>query len=719
MKASKILLTIPIFCLILLLPHLIIAQTIKWIKIGSLQNWYSDVGCEVEEGYRIGQQQQGLTWPSQYQRQDNLAAKALWIGTSNFTDGEQYGGKEFTNKVVHTGPRVQDPQREMMPIEFRLIGKFTHPSVYVDGTPGTELMYEEEVDEIDPDLPCERMLYNVVNTSIGVTMTRKIMAWGQQHHDNYFIYDYVFKNTGNIDPDPDIEKPGQKLTEVYFFFQYRYAPGREGDEDAGYNSPRWGINSMLTTRGEAKAKDSNDKAKYIGDYEDYLNGVPGADSMRSQICWTGSLSKSQYDYIGVPDVPRGTGRFKDAQFIGVITLHADKSATDRSDDPQQPTTTTYQQSDDPPTSSNDQFDEKKMTEEWKWMTKGHRLPRFDEVVGNTFPDLLEGTPGGFSNMDGYGPYTLEFGDSIHIVIAEACNGLNRQMCEDLGKEWIKGYLNPAYTGPFKMPNGTTTTNKDEYKNAWVMTGKDSLFKTFGRARRSFNIDYQIPNPPPPPQVFNVNSGGDRIMLSWSNESESYPGFAGYKVYRAIAKYDTTYELIFACGQGTVNTEIKHEYNDTKAARGQSYFYYISAFDDGSNNNPDVYPKDKQPNPGGSLHSSMFWTRTTQAAFLRRPAVNDLDSIRVVPNPFNTRSAKLQYLGDPDKLMFLNIPGECTIKIFTERGDLVKTIQHVNGSGDESWNCNTDYGQVVVSGVYIAYFETPNGRKAIRKFVIIR
>jgi hypothetical protein len=97
----------------------------------------------------------------------------------------------------------------------------------------------------------------------------------------------------------------------------------------------------------------------------------------------------------------------------------------------------------------------------------------------------------------------------------------------------------------------------------------------------------------------------------------------------------------------------------------------------------------------------------------------MDSIRVVPNPYNARAAKLQYLGEPDKIMFLNVPGECTIKIYTERGDLIKTIEHLNGSGDESWNSNTDYGQVVVSGLYIAVFETPDGRRAIRKFVIIR
>ncbi len=70
-------------------------------------------------------------------------------------------------------------------------------------------------------------------------------------------------------------------------------------------------------------------------------------------------------------------------------------------------------------------------------------------------------------------------------------------------------------------------------------------------------------------------------------------------------------------------------------------------------------------------------------------------------------------------MFYNIPGICTIKIFTERGDLIETIEHTNGSGDEAWNSITSSAQTVVSGLYIVVFETPDGQKAIRKFVVIR
>ncbi|MFQ5604913.1 MAG: fibronectin [bacterium] len=683
----------------------VLAQGVKWFKVGSLHSWFREDGAEPEVGRTNLQsdQQDGMRWPAQFHSipdnmVDNVAAKALWIGTTNFTDAEQYGGVNYPFKVVHLGPRGWDTEREFIPIEFKMTGRFDHPQVFVDGLPGSDLMFNDIIEDVDPTQKSDRVIHNVVNTSIGITMTRRIFAFTHPDHDNYFVSEYIFKNTGNVDFDEEIEKPDQVLEDVYFFYQYRYAVSREGADMTDLNSPRWGINAMLSTRGEAKTSDGS---QYGGDYEDWLNGDTDADSLRCQFSWMGRHSQATVDLIGAPDFRFGTGRFMAPQFIGVVTLHADKSATDKSDDPQQPTTTTYEQSDDPPTRPNDQFDPARMADEWRWITKGHRLPRHDEIVGNGFPDQLEGTPGGFSNCNGYGPYTLQPGDSIRIVVAEGVNGLDRLSCIELGKQWLEDH------SPFTLPDGSSTTDRDEFKNAWVMTGKDSLFKTFGLARRNFQSDFDLPQPPPPPDIFEVNSGGDRIQLSWSTSAEDAPGFAGYRVYRAEAKPDTFYTEIFACGLGTDHPQIVNAFDDTDAIRGFSYYYYIVSFDDGGNAN------------GRILQSSTFWTRTQEPAFLRRQAAESVNEFRVVPNPFYIRARNFQYPGESDKITFLNIPGQCTIKIFTERGDLIKTIVHTDGSGDESWNSTTEHGQIVVSGVYIAVVQTPEGKRGLQKFMIIR
>jgi hypothetical protein len=69
-------------------------------------------------------------------------------------------------------------------------------------------------------------------------------------------------------------------------------------------------------------------------------------------------------------------------------------------------------------------------------------------------------------------------------------------------------------------------------------------------------------------------------------------------------------------------------------------------------------------------------------------------------------------------MFVNLPNECKIKIFTERGDLIYEMDHA-GSGDRRWDLITSSRQIVVSGVYIATFEDPDGNMVYRKFVVIR
>ena len=84
---------------------------------------------------------------------------------------------------------------------------------------------------------------------------------------------------------------------------------------------------------------------------------------------------------------------------------------------------------------------------------------------------------------------------------------------------------------------------------------------------------------------------------------------------------------------------------------------------------------------------------------------------MVPNPFyltsdgivrgSTSASSAPRYDVNDQIRFVNLPPECTIKIYTELGENIYEIQHTNGSGDDTWNGVTRYGQVVASGVYIA------------------
>jgi hypothetical protein len=125
-------------------------------------------------------------------------------------------------------------------------------------------------------------------------------------------------------------------------------------------------------------------------------------------------------------------------------------------------------------------------------------------------------------------------------------------------------------------------------------------------------------------------------------------------------------------------------------------------------------------PSGKLESNRIYTQTYSPVTLKRPPEKDLKSVRIVPNPYVINS-KFRYYGryDDDKISFYNLPSNCTIKIYTELGELVHTIEH-KGSGDAYWHNVTSSNQIVVSGIYLAVItDKDTGETIIEKFVIIR
>jgi len=655
---------------------------IRWLRVGDLHNWYSNAGAEVEYGRRTRAAAQAtdqtdqLCWEAQYPIQDRCCAKAIWIGCTNYND--PVSGEVYSYKVVQAGPRFANTLTNFMPVTFKLIGKQPHSVVSVDGVDATDNTVNDVVDEYDPDMAADRMVYHVMHTNMGITVTRKAYAFSHQDHDNYFIYDYVFKNTGIVDKNGT--QVDQTLTDVIFHFQYRYAPGFEAGMrgwGAGGNI-NWGRNTVLQTIG--------------------LDPEASNFSMRAQYAWYGPHSQSpgyESDW-GAPNHDQG-GPLGAPAFVGVVTIHADKSAQNQNDDPYQPFTTQYIGADASVGNYLDSYNSDQMTQQYELMNAGHPDKTMADDLGDGFADQYGDDAGGYIQAQGFGPYTLAPGDSIHIVLAEAVDGITRVKSIEIGDTWFEG------TGPFEMPDGSTTNDRNEYKKAWVWTAEDSILQTFERAIENYESGFSLPAPPPSPEVFEVNSGGDRILLSWADNATSWPNFDGYQIYRAISRPDTTYELL----ESWDASNAVHSYADVSARRGFDYYYYIVTKDDGSTNN------------GVPLVSSKFNTITNTPAYLRRPAVTTtLDSIRVVPNPFHISARTLQF-DSADRIAFFGLPPVCTIKIYTERGDLIYTIDHSDGSGDELWDSLTTSRQIVVSGLYIAYIETPDGESAVRKFVIIR
>ena len=125
-----------------------------------------------------------------------------------------------------------------------------------------------------------------------------------------------------------------------------------------------------------------------------------------------------------------------------------------------------------------------------------------------------------------------------------------------------------------------------------------------------------------------------------------------------------------------------------------------------------------------------FTAYTYHALAAKPAPsNDLSEVLVIPNPFRQVSG----LSDPSeekRISFLNIPGQCTIRIFTVAGELVRTIEHNDGFGEEAWGSAmhgdyllTRFFQNVQPGVYIYHIESHvqghEGESSIGKFMIVK
>ncbi|MFZ4620755.1 MAG: T9SS type A sorting domain-containing protein [Bacteroidota bacterium] len=554
------------------------SQKTKWLSVGSLQNWFADIGTEPEE-YRSNLQQDGWTYPSLRPNQDMQVSKAFWIG---FKDPLSLSPTK--KKVIFIGPRSSN-LGELIPYKFSLISKTAIPSV---------MDYQKNVmiDEVDSTLRGDRMIVNEIYTYSGLTIKRTIRQFSQQFHDNYLISEYTLINANSYSVDG-----------AYLYYLYRWGLNADTRYVIG-NATGWGINTLIDSRG-----DGLDPANtfFPGNKDNDIRAVYG---------WHGRYpSFTQYDNIGAPvfqgylDKSDSSGRLGAPQFVGVAVLHADKSAKDTSDDRAQPSTIAYEDSDGPYFGMNTAVDSAAMALRYAMMTKGRAAKRHADLVGaNGDPSF--GTSGGYSASLGFGPYTIGAGDSVKIILAEAAAGINEETAFETGKKFKSGEITA------------------EQKNAVVYTGRDSLFQTFRRALANYQSGYNIPLPPAPPKEFAVSLLENKIHLQWKVISEDDARLSGFEIYREEGNYFSKPEKIFSCDKSV------RSWTDSTGKKGVQYFYYISSVGR-SEDNTGI-----GQTPPGALRSSRYYTQTSYPVSMLTMIVDPTDTPRSYrlqqnyPNPFN-------------------------------------------------------------------------------------
>jgi hypothetical protein len=123
----------------------------------------------------------------------------------------------------------------------------------------------------------------------------------------------------------------------------------------------------------------------------------------------------------------------------------------------------------------------------------------------------------------------------------------------------------------------------------------------------------------------------------------------------------------------------------------------------------------------------YFQFSTRAARVENTlAKAELNRIAVVPNPYiGTATWERRTLNQTGrgqrKIDFIHLPQECTIRIYTISGSLVKTIHHQASAADgaESWNLVSDDGMDIAFGYYIFHVDAAGVGQHIGKFAVIK
>ncbi|MFI5405510.1 MAG: hypothetical protein ACHQ1D_03235 [Nitrososphaerales archaeon] len=576
----------------------------------------------------------------------------------------------------------------------------------------------------------DQIIESTYKNVVGVEVNRKLLFWSQSFNDNYVIIEVELTNVGvdHVNQSGDTTVVQDTLHNFYFNMSM-------GNTNNYYSV---GISPTVP-----------DRPNYGYLWQHYYGARPG-DSMRVFYFYNADDPQKSGDDMGAPQ-PTQNGRlmFTDISFYSI--LHASQNpfldpSQDVDDFLQPKVTYIGTETRIPnPNPGEDPYGSKNY-----WALSGgfsernimpgsypdtYHMINNDELGVANFSQFTGGTIASVNskNFSSFGPYEFPPQHKLRIIYVVGISGIGFQKAKEIGQKWFSGTLEDPPNMPdpnsgwfptnFAFP--VDATEMDKKKDRWISMGIDSVMTTAWRAKWNYEHDYQIPQAPPPPSTFEIRGTGlqDGVILKWKNpEAELLPNFEGYRILRRLTNQDSVfYEVIYSSGPEDKASE--HEFLDTTVLSGAPYYYYLQ-----TKASIDVNDFNADPTTRGKImYSSRLLIPNLNSVRPPKHSSDDMSQIRIVPNPYNINDPLVRELyGQPGidgrVINFYNLPPVVTIRIYTENGDLAKTIYHdepVDENGLKNWDMITDNQQVISSGIYIAVFQKPTGETSYQKFIIIR
>ncbi len=313
----------------------------------------------------------------------------------------------------------------------------------------------------------------------------------------------------------------------------------------------------------------------------------------------------------------------------------------------------------------------------------------------------------------FGPYDLAPGESVEIVYAYIFGQTTRDKI-------VQGTIENTKLVDFP---GYGVEGDQIYK--FAKEGIEAFWENYDAAMELINNNYQPTQYPPPTVMYkddilqvSAEPGYNQIAFEpvgdFVDPISNTNDLAGYRIYRSNYSQIGPWELLADLSVSEANEAMENGlvvFEDVDVTLGIGYYYTVSSYDtEGLESEPVVYHQD--------------------ALFPRRePGTADASETYVVPNPFRVIN-KLIDSSEWNRISFVNVPAQCTIRIYTPAGDLVRELEHDDGSGEKSWGSSatldlmaTRYWKRPSPGIYIYQVESNvsghEGETFVGKFAIIR